>query len=85
MRKEVDVDVDGDAQRIGQLTWMLFLKIFDDREQEWELAEDRYRSLIPEKLRWRNWATDAKGLTGEELLEFVTGELFRELKNLSAD
>jgi len=83
MRK--DVGVDGDAQRIGQLTWMLFLKIFDDREQEWELSEKRYRSPIPEKLRWRNWATDAEGLTGEPLLEFVNGELFRELKNLPVD
>ncbi len=83
MRK--DVGVDGDAQRIGQLTWMLFLKIYDDRELEWELSLDRYRSPIPEKLRWRNWAANAEGLTGDELLEFVNNELFRTLKNLPAD
>lgn len=80
MRK--DTGVDGDAQRIGQLTWLLFLKIYDDREQEWELAEKRYRSPIPEKLRWRNWAADAEGLTGDDLLDFVNDELFRTLKNL---
>ena len=83
MRK--DVGVDGDAQRIGQLTWLLFLKIFDDREQEWELSEDRYRSPIPEKLRWRSWAADAEGFTGDELLEFVNGNLFKTLKMLPAD
>ena len=65
MRK--DVGVDGDAQRIGQLVWMLFLKIFDDQEQEWELSEDHYRSPIPEALRWRNWAANAEGITGDAL------------------
>ena len=52
MRK--DVGVDGDAQRIGQLVWMLFLKIFDDREMEWELLSDNYTSPLPEQYRWRN-------------------------------
>lgn len=83
MRK--DVGVDGDAQRIGQLTWMIFLKIFDDREQEWELNEKRYRSPIPEELRWRNWAADAEGLTGELLLDFVNDKLFKTLKNLPVE
>ncbi len=81
MRK--DVGVDGDAQRIGQLVWMLFLKIFDDKEQEWELADENYRSPIPETFRWRNWAADAEGMTGEELLDFVNNKLFRTLKNLA--
>jgi type I restriction enzyme M protein len=80
MRK--DVGVDGDAQRIGQLGWMLFLKILDDQEQEFELLDDKYRSPIPEKLRWRNWAADAEGITGDELLDFVNNQLFRGLKNL---
>ena len=83
MRK--DVGVDGDAQRIGQLTWMIFLKIFDDREQEWELNEKRYRSPVPEALRWRNWAADAEGLTGDDLLDFVNNQLFKTLKNLPVD
>jgi type I restriction enzyme M protein len=80
MRK--DAGVDGDAQRISQLVWMLFLKIFDDREAERELLEDKYKSPIPKKLRWRNWAADEEGITGDELLEFVNNDLFKTLKDL---
>ncbi len=80
MRK--DAGVDGDAQRIGQLVWMFFLKIFDDQEQELELLQDNYSSPIPEPLRWRNWAADAEGITGEELLDFTNNELFKSLKEL---
>jgi len=83
MRK--DAGVDGDAQRISQLVWMLFLKIFDDREQERELLSQKYRSPIPEKLRWRNWAADAEGMTGDELLDFVNDKLFRTLKELPVE
>ncbi len=82
MRK--DVGVDGDAQRIGQLVWMLFLKIFDDREQEWELFDDDYESPIPEALRWQNWAADPEGITGDELKQFIDNELFPELQELQA-
>lgn len=80
MRK--DTGVDGDAQRIGQLVWMIFYKIFDDRELEIEFLEEDYVSPIPEKLRWRNWAKDAEGITGEALLNFVNNELFPELSEL---
>ena len=80
MRK--DVGVDGDAQRIGQLGWLLFLKIFDDRDQERELLEEGYVSPIPERMRWRDWAADDEGLTGDALLDFVNGELFPALKTL---
>lgn len=83
MRK--DAGVDGDAQRISQLVWMIFLKIFDDREQEYELLEDAYRSPLPERLRWRNWATDEEGITGEALLNFVNNDLFPTLKELVLD
>ncbi|HEY9799676.1 MAG TPA: type I restriction-modification system subunit M N-terminal domain-containing protein, partial [Leptolyngbyaceae cyanobacterium] len=81
MRK--DAGVDGDAQRISQLVWMIFLKIFDDREAEYELLEDDYTSPIPEALRWRNWATDPEGMTGDTLLDFVDNVLFKTLKTLS--
>ena len=81
MRK--DSGVDGDAQRIGQLGWMLFLKIFDDREREYEIMESKYKSPIPEKLRWRNWASDPEGITGDELLNFVNNNLFPSLKGLT--
>jgi type I restriction enzyme M protein len=64
---------------------MIFLKIFDDREQEWELNEKRYRSPVPEPLRWRNWAADAEGLTGDDLLDFVNNQLFKTLKNLPVE
>lgn len=82
MRK--DVGVDGDAQRLSQLVWMLFLKIFDDRESEWELLDDDYKSPLPQKYRWRNWAADAEGMTGEELKTFIDFELFPKLQSLQA-
>jgi type I restriction enzyme M protein len=82
MRK--DVGVDGDAQRIGQLTWMIFLKIFDDREKEYELLDGDYKSPLPKKYRWKSWATDPEGITGEELLEFVNNGLFPALKELQS-
>ena len=60
MRK--DTGVDGDAQRLSQLAWMLFLKIFDAQETELEMTRDDYRSPLPAKLRWRSWAADAEGI-----------------------
>ena len=80
MRK--DAGVDGDAQRLSQLVWMLFLKIFDDREVQYELVDPKYKSPIPEALRWRNWASDPEGITGDELLDFVNNKLFKQLKEL---
>ena len=77
-----DAGVDGDAQRISQLVWMLFLKIFDDKEQEYEIGP-RYVSPIPERLRWRTWAADDEGMTGDELLAFINNELFPGLKELA--
>ncbi len=80
-----DAGVDGDAQRISQLSWLLFLKIFDDQETELELLRDTFCSPLPERLRWRTWAADPEGITGEELLEFVNGDLFPTLKGLDAN
>ncbi len=82
MRK--DAGVDGDAQRLSQLVWMLFLKIIDDAEKNQELIDPKYRSPIPEKFRWRNWAENPEGITGDELLDFIN-ELFKTLKGLSVD
>jgi type I restriction enzyme M protein len=79
-----DSGVDGDAQRISQLCWMFFLKIIDDQDQQLEMMQDGYRSPIPEKLRWRSWAADPEGITGEELLTFINAQLFPQLKELSA-
>ena len=79
-----DAGINGDAQRIEQLVWMLFLKIYDDLEAEWELEDDSYESIIPSEFRWRNWANtdDPKGLKGSELLSFVDNELFPALQDL---
>src|SRR6266568_3977301 len=79
-----DVGVDGDAQRISQLCWMFFLKIIDDQDEQLELMQDGYRSPIPKPLRWRSWAADPEGITGDELLTFINGQLFPQLKELSA-
>jgi type I restriction enzyme M protein len=80
MRK--DVGVDGDAQRVGQLCWMFFLKIIDDQDQELELLRPDYRSPIPSHLRWSAWAADPEGMTGEGLIDFVNDSLFPKLKAL---
>src|ERR1700682_5620944 len=77
-----DVGVDGDAQRISQLCWMFFLKIIDDQDRELELLDPAYRSPIPKKLQWRAWAANPEGITGDELLAFINGELFPALKAL---
>ena len=72
----------GDAQRIEQLGWMIFLKLFDDKDMEKELMDDSYESPIPDALKWRNWAADDEGITGDELMDFVDNKLFYQLKNL---
>ena len=77
-----DAGVDGDAQRISQLCWMFFLKILDDQERERELFDDAYVSPIPERRRWRDWAADPEGITGDTLLDFINGDLFPTLKGL---
>ncbi len=95
MRK--DVGVDGDAQRIGQLVWLLFLKIWDDRELELELLEDGFSSPLlglrwtdaageiheASDLRWRVWAANPEGRTGDTLLAFVNDTLFPAIKGLA--
>jgi len=81
-----DTGLNGDAQRIEQLGWMLFLKIFSDKDKELELLDDKYTSPIPDHFHWvkekGNWAGDDEGMTGDELLEFVDRQLFPVLRNL---
>lgn len=82
-----DAGVSGDAQRIEQIVWMLFLKIYDAKEYEWEIVEDNYISIIPEEFRWRNWSIDkkdGKAMTGDELSNFII-QLFSTLKDLPVD
>ncbi len=80
MRK--DPGVSGDAQRIEQLGWMISLKILDDKDQEIELLNDKYVSVMPKDLQWRSWAADDEGMTGDDLKKFVDGELIPRLKDL---
>lgn len=78
-----DAGINGDAQRIEQIAWMLFLKVYDAKEQDWEFDDDSYTSIIPEECRWANWAVDDKSgsaMTGDRLLDFVNNTLFPVLK-----
>lgn len=80
-----DAGINGDAQRIEQIAWMLFLKVYDAKEQDWEWDDDNYTSIIPEECRWKNWAVDdksGKAMTGDTLLDFVNNTLFPTLKKL---
>jgi type I restriction enzyme M protein len=78
-----DPGLSGDAQRIEQLGWMIFLKLFDDKDLEKELMNSNYKSPIPIDLQWRSWAADDEGITGDALIQFVNNELFPKLKNLN--
>lgn len=82
-----DAGINGDAQRIEQIVWMLFLKLYDAKESEWEILEDNYTSIIPEEYRWRNWAPDnkdGKAITGKEMTTFII-QLFATLKDLDVN
>lgn len=81
-------DLAGTVQYLKQMIWMIFLKIYDAKEEEWELLDDNYQSIIPDRLKWRNWAVDnndGKALTGDELIKFVNNDLIDTLKKLEVD
>ena len=82
-----DPGINGDAQRIEQISWMLFLKVYDAKEQDWIFDDEKYESIIPEDCRWENWAHDesGKGMTGDALMDFVNNTLFPTLKKLTVD
>lgn len=87
-----DAGINGDAQRIEQMTWMFFLKVYDTQEETWEYKayteKKEFKSIIPEDLRWRNWAVDEKdgnAMTGDALLSFINNQLFPTLKELPVD
>lgn len=80
-----DSGINGDAQRIEQITWMLFLKVYSEKEKEWKFEDSNWVSIIPEECQWQNWAYDdftGKAITGDKLLDFVNNTLFSTLKNL---
>ncbi len=83
-----DAGINGDAQRIEQIAWMLFLKVYDAKEQDWAFDDEDYASIIPDTCRWQNWAADDKSgtaMTGDKLLSFVNSTLFPTLKTLPVD
>ena len=83
-----DAGINGDAQRIEQMAWMLFLKVYDAKEQDWDMDEDNYQSIIPDECRWSNWAVDDRSgnaMTGDTLLNFVNNTLFPTLKGLQVN
>ena len=80
-----DAGINGDAQRIEQIAWLLFLKVYDTKEEDWEFDDEDYESIIPEECRWKNWAVDdekGNAITGDELLDFINNKLFPTLKNI---
>ena len=81
MRKDAGLSTDVD--RIPQLSWILFLKAFDDLEKERALLDSNYRETIKKPYRWRDWAAEEeKGLTGNDLIDFVNNDLFPYLRGL---
>lgn len=81
-----DAGINGDAQRIEQIAWMLFLKVYDTKEHDWDMDENDYKSIIPEECRWSSWAVDDKSgnaMTGDRLMNFVNNTLFPTLKGLN--
>ncbi len=81
-----DAGINGDAQRIEQIAWMLFLKVYASKEEDWEFEEEGYTSIIPDECRWKNWAHDDRSgnaMTGDALLDFVNNTLFPTLKGLN--
>lgn len=83
MRK--DEGVDGDAQRLSQIVWLIFLKVLDDNEQEMEFINSSYQASIPDEFRWKTWAAPDDGLTGDALLDFVNNILFPGLSQLESN
>jgi type I restriction enzyme M protein len=86
MRK--DAGLNGDLDRLPQLSWVLFLKSYDDlelrREQEAVMRGESYKPAIPKGYRWRDWAADEnKGRTGEDLIKFVNDDLLPKLRGLN--
>lgn len=80
-----DPGINGDAQRIEQIAWLLFLKVYDAKDTEWKMGNKSYKSIIPDEIQWKNWAHEEKegaGLTGDELLNFVNNTVFPKLKGL---
>ena len=82
MRKDAGTNTDVD--RTPQITWMLFLKCYDDFEKKFEALDKNYKQIIPKGYRWKDWAVEdgKKVLTGPDLIKFVNDDLFPKLGSL---
>src|SRR5262245_8502094 len=76
MRK--DKGLNGDVDRLTELTWVMFLKFLDDlelqREEEAKLRGTKFRAAIDPPYRWRDWGAKADGITGDDLLKFIDAD-----------
>jgi type I restriction enzyme M protein len=79
-----DPGLSGDAQRIEQLGWMIFLKLFDDKDKEKEILDRKYKSPIPTELQWRNWAENDEGITGDALIQFINNQTVSAIKRITS-
>ena len=73
-----DKGLNGDLDRLPMLTWILFLKLLDDsehlREEKAKLKGERFRPAIAAPYRWRDWAANEAGITGDELRAFINND-----------
>lgn len=77
-----DVGVDGDATRLSQMVWLIYLKILDDEDKVLEIRKDKFTPTLPKKYQWRTWAGPLDGMTGDKLIDFVNNDLLPGLREL---
>jgi type I restriction enzyme M protein len=77
-----DIGVDGDATRLSQMVWLIFLKILDDEDKALEIRKEKFVPTLPKKYQWRTWAGQLDGMTGDKLIEFVNNDLLPGLREL---
>lgn len=77
-----DIGVDGDATRLSQMVWLIFLKILDDEDKALEIRKEKFVPTLPKKYQWRTWAGPLDGITGDKLIEFVNNDLLPGLRDL---
>lgn len=80
-----DIGVDGDAQRLSQLVWLIFLKILDDEDKALELRREKYSHTLPKEFQWSTWAAPMDGITGDALTDFVNNKLIPGIRDLPAN
>lgn len=77
-----DIGVDGDATRLSQMVWLIYLKILDDEDKALEIRKEKFVPTLPKKYQWRTWAAPLDGITGDKLIDFVNNDLLPGLREL---